>query len=294
MDTLDDKTLTVSIEGSQSPYKFEWSLDDESKVSGPIQTAILNLEVKQSLKGTEKIKLQFLTSKIYVDNTGNGIITLPLTGSLPVYEYIDPATKAKLDAAGDTSMLATFGGMAINLGISLVFGGSISAMWTMVNTIQLISLLPLMDVNWPNIVVLVFEKMLSSHGESTAIPNLIYDKFLNRTDSTLQMEGALNERFASYGWEVSNFIYLSGRKILIWSAIIITYPLVLYMKKKYANKHKYCKLWIAAEQKYRYTLLLRGVIMSYASMYLASTLNIFKMDFSTMENVFSAFFAIAF
>ena len=34
--------------------------------------------------------------------------------------------------------------------------------------------------------------------------------------------------------------------------------------------------------------------MSYASMYLASTLNIFMMDFSTMENVVSAFLAIAF
>ena len=32
-------------------------------------------------------------------------------------------------------MLATLGGMAINLGISLIFGGSISAMWTMINTI---------------------------------------------------------------------------------------------------------------------------------------------------------------
>jgi len=40
-------------------------------------------------------------------------------------------------------MLATFGAVAVNLAISLVFGGSISAMWTMVNTIQLISLLPL-------------------------------------------------------------------------------------------------------------------------------------------------------
>jgi len=51
------------------------------------------------------------------------------------YEYIDPETKAKLNAAGDSSMAATFAAMAINLGISLVFGGSISAMWTMVNTI---------------------------------------------------------------------------------------------------------------------------------------------------------------
>lgn len=81
---------------------------------------------------------------------------------------------------------------------------------------------------------------------------------------------------------------------MIWSAIIIAYPIVWYMKKKYANKHKICRVWVMAEQKFRYTLLLRGVIMSYASMYLASCLNIFKMDFSTMENTVSVFFAIAF
>lgn len=59
-------------------------------------------------------------------------------------------------------MLATLGAVGINLAVSLIFGGSISAMWTMVNTIQLVSLLPLMDVDWPTITVLVFEKMLSS------------------------------------------------------------------------------------------------------------------------------------
>lgn len=109
-----------------------------------------------SLKGTEKLTLTFLNSKIYVDNFGNGIDTVPITYPMRAYEYIDPSTKAKLDAAGDSSMLATLGGMAINLAISLIFGGSIAEMWVMVNTIQLISLLPLMSVNWPSITILVF------------------------------------------------------------------------------------------------------------------------------------------
>lgn len=79
--------------------------------------------------------IQFLNSNIYKDNTGNGINLTPLYGYLSAFDYIDPETKAKLDSAGDSSMVATFAAMGINLGISLVFGGSISAMWTMVNTI---------------------------------------------------------------------------------------------------------------------------------------------------------------
>ena len=153
---MDEESLSIKIQGTQGSYKFEWALSDESKVTGPVNTIVINLSMKSSLKGTEKVFLNFLNGKIYLDNAGNGIITTPLSGQLQAYLYIDPATKAKLDAAGDTSMLATLGGMALNLAISLIFGGSISAMWTMVNTIQLVSLLPLMSVNWPNIVVLVF------------------------------------------------------------------------------------------------------------------------------------------
>jgi len=85
--------------------------------------------------------------------------------------------------------------------------------------------------------------MLGSHGESTIIPNLIYDKVVNRPGSEVQIEPALNTHFSNYGWTVSNFIYLSGRKIIIWTLIIIAYPFVWYAKRRYADKHKYCKIW---------------------------------------------------
>ena len=70
-----------------------------------------------------------------MDDTGNGIVTIPISGYLNPYSYIDPATAANLNAAGTSSMLATLGVVALNLVVSIVFGGSISAMWTMVNTI---------------------------------------------------------------------------------------------------------------------------------------------------------------
>jgi hypothetical protein len=56
-------------------------------------------------------------------------------------------------------------------------------MWTMVNTIQLVSLLPLCNVNWPQISIIVFQKMLSSQGESTFIPNIFYDNMVGKPGS---------------------------------------------------------------------------------------------------------------
>lgn len=77
-------------------------------------------------------------------------------------------------------------------------------------------------------------------------------------------------------------------------ALIGGYPFVYYMKSKYADKHKLCALWKEVDNKYKYTLLLRGVLVSYVSMFLAATLNIFKMNFTTVENICSVFIAITF
>lgn len=136
--------------------------------------------------------------------------------------------------------------------------------------------------------------MLTTHGESTMIPNVPYTYLIDRSGSSVKLEKALNSRFSDYGWEISNFLFLSGRKIVLWTTLIIVYPFVWYMKRKYADKHKLCRPWVKIEQKFRYTLLLRGVIMSYVSMYLAFLLGIFKMNLTTMENSISAFAAIAF
>lgn len=81
---------------------------------------------------------------------------------------------------------------------------------------------------------------------------------------------------------------------MIWAILAISYPFVLCMKNKYADKHKFCKLWETLEKKYRYNLILRGVIVSYASMVLACLLNVFKMKFSSIQSMISLFAAITF
>lgn len=82
--------------------------------------------------------------------------------------------------------------------------------------------------------------MLTSHGESTAIPNIFYTQIVDRPGSKVKIERALNNRFSDYGWTISNFIYLSGRKILLWMMLIFIYPFVWYMKNNYSDKHKLC------------------------------------------------------
>ena len=98
---------------------------------------VIVLDVYQSLKGsgTERVSLKFEDLMVLQDSSGNGITTAPLEAELSGIDYIDPVLMENLDSAAAASMIATLIAMSINLGISLIFGGSISAMWVMVNAI---------------------------------------------------------------------------------------------------------------------------------------------------------------
>jgi len=85
--------------------------------------------------GQETVTVKFTEPKVYTDNAGNGLGTSQIKGDLSGFEYVDPLEAAKLEKAGQLSLMASLGVMALNLGISIIFGGSISAMWVMVNTI---------------------------------------------------------------------------------------------------------------------------------------------------------------
>jgi len=164
-------------------------------------------------------------------------------------------------------------------------------MWTMINAIQLISLLPLTAVDFPQNVRYFFEKMLSSHGEPSFLPNIFEQYVLDPEETTKE---PLNARFENYGWDNCNFLLLVGRKLLMWICLFGAYPFVYYMNVKQADKHRLCHIWSIIDSMYKYVLILRGFIMSYASMFLAAGLNLYTLSFSSTSDIISCFTAMAF
>jgi cellobiose-specific phosphotransferase system component IIB len=81
-DYFDTSTVTVTVTGPQSKYLFDWTLTEEYQVNDPVQVISIEMSFYSSLKGggSETVQVSFLDSLIYVDRTGNGIITTPLTG----------------------------------------------------------------------------------------------------------------------------------------------------------------------------------------------------------------------
>lgn len=82
--------------------------------------------------------------------------------------------------------------------------------------------------------------------------------------------------------------------MILWVALFGIYPIIWYMKRNYADKHKFCKLWEKMELRYRYNLVLRCLLLTYVSGVLAATLNIYNMQFSNMQTLISCFVSIAF
>lgn len=167
-------------------------------------------------------------------------------------------------------------------------------MWTVLAYLQMITMVPLMAVNWPNFVNTFFLKLGHSFNlELETLPNVIFDNVIAPPGSSTLLEPPLNARFAAFGREYSNFFYLSGKKLLLWGGLLITYPIVWYMKSNYADKHKFCRLWEKLELRYHYVFLLRLLFLSYVSTILATTLNIYKLEMVNLMTTISCFVSIA-
>ena len=158
----------------------------------------------------------------------------------------------------------------------------------------MISLAPLLSCHWPNFVDTFVGKLSRNLNlEFLAVPNIIFNMGIAPAGSKVVLEPSLTPRYAAYYHLYSNFFYLAGRKIVLWLALLLTYPFIWYLNRNYADKHKFCKMWATLELKYRYTFLLRGMLLSYLSAFLASTLNIYQMQFANTATTVSCFAAIA-
>lgn len=193
-------------------------------------------------------------------------------------------------------MVFAMGAIAVgNIVSSQVWGVSTTSLWTTLAYLQMITLVPLLSVNWPSFVTTFFGRLGKTvNGEVASIPNIIFDKGIAPPGVKVVIEAELNDRYKDFYYEYSNFFYLTGRKIILWAAVFGIYPMIWYLKRNYADKHKFCKLWEKLELRYRYSLVLRGLLVSYVSAVLASTLNIYNMQFTNLQTLVSCFVSIAF
>jgi len=106
-----------------------------------------------------------------------------------------------LDGIADY-LLLVMGALAVgNIVCAQIWGVSTTSLWTSLAYLQMIMLAPLLTANWPNFVTSFFGRLGQVlNGETSAIPNIIFEKGIAPAGSKTVIEKSVNERFKDYNY----------------------------------------------------------------------------------------------
>lgn len=111
----------------------------------------------------------------------------------------------------EESLKALFGSSAsATFASSFITDSSLKYLWGLINTSQLMALVPLIDVPLPPNVMIIFQFMSVANGDFDflqSLPNLFREKAVFNF-TVLQEQKALNENFAFTGYESGSFFLL--------------------------------------------------------------------------------------
>lgn len=117
--------------------------------------------------------MNFNNKKIVQDLDGNYLETNSVEKKIPflliVISDAEKATASGQSTASIISLLLTFG---TSIFVSVVLGGTVEATWLLLGTIQMMSFVPLFNLNLPANFREFSKNLAVLHGEPTAIPNL--------------------------------------------------------------------------------------------------------------------------
>ena len=122
--------------------------------------------------------IKFLNSSILTDSDGNELQTKEISKEVSFFLVVlseeEKAAASTQSNAGLLTMLLTFGTSTF---ISVALGGTVEATWLLLGTIQLMSFVPLFNLNLPGNFRQFSKNLAVLHGEPGAIPN-IFEGFI--------------------------------------------------------------------------------------------------------------------
>ena len=203
--TIGLNDLYVQIDASSS-ISFSWS-------AAYTNATVLHLKtnVKQVLQGTEILKIKFINNKIFRGPHGGCIKPNSLNATMP------NSLASSLETASSASSPLKY---IIMIGILLIIGGllligsSLEFIWSLVNTLQLVSYLPLMVPNYPQHVQKMFELLGFTNLDIEFISNFVKNA-LNLNEISAP---SLNVKFSDNG--ITNSLFISNCASILFSLFI--------------------------------------------------------------------------
>ena len=144
--SLNDLQVTIS---SSYTIDFSWSASYSN-------TTTLNIAISTNtvLQGNEKVTVSFVNYKKFRSSRGGWLTLLQLSATLN--SNMVTSTEAVNSMSGFAQYTA-YTGIVVTVVLVIVGGGSLEMIWALLNTMQIISYLPLMTEYFPNHVRIMFQ-----------------------------------------------------------------------------------------------------------------------------------------
>lgn len=178
----------------------------------------LSTNVNTVLQGTETLHVKFINSKVFRGPHGGCVKPDSLNTTMPNSLASSAQTAS---SASSPIKLITMIGILLIVGGLLVIGSSLELIWSLVNTLQLISYLPLMVPNYPQHVQIMFELLGFTNFDVEFVSSFVKSAlFLDQINAP-----TYDARFVDNG--IGNSLFLSNCASILFSLFLSVLTLTI-------------------------------------------------------------------
>ena len=249
------------------------------------KTLRITLITNSVLIGDEIVSLKFINYKVFRGQYGGWLVSTEIKTS-----SAGNLIKSE-EAASSFSIFAQYGtyfGILVTLMLVLIGGGSFEILWALINSMQIISYLPLMTPFFPKHVQIMFEVLKFSNMNFS----FLSDIFKSMVPLNFSQIKSYNEVFTKNG--IENPLFLENCASILWSLIsyfgIFLISIILY-KVSWWTKMK--NLFSNIASSFIFNNFLRFITEGYLELIFGSFLNVYSFRLSSSpEKISFAFSAI--
>ena len=242
------------------------------------KTLRITLITNNVLVGDEVVSLKFINYKVFRSQYGGCLVSTEITTS-----STGNLIKSE-EAASSFSIFAQYGnyfGILVTLILVLIGGGSFEILWALINSMQIISYLPLMTPFFPKHVQIMFEVLKFSNINFS----FLSDIFKSMVPLDFGQIDSYNEVFTKNG--IENPLFLENCASILWSLMsyfgIFLISIILY-KISWWTKMK--DLFSNIASSFIFNNFLRFVTEGYLELTFGSFLNVYSLRLGkTTENI---------
>ena len=223
---ITDELMSCSASGANG-YTVQWSFtfvsDTQINVGYTVSPELVNFVSLNVIIDFKQTDVFMNTRNVSIESQESIVVSVD-------DNQVSYSAEASAKSASYTFLIYA----GISFGISIITGGSLELMWSLTNTLQIISFLNLLDLYYPKGINLLFKYMKFANFNNQALSLLTKYLFGGNFDAN-----PINTRFEDTGFESYNFVANGSDIIPVILLIILFSPFMILLRwvtKSWDNK----------------------------------------------------------